>query len=181
MAGYYPTPTGHVPISETQPSWFGWPTTEDGGEESGDAVATHESAADPHSQYLDETDGDARYLQSTDADDMYVLQVGGEIRGYLEPVDPLGTSGTITLDLSTHSVFEIDPTGAVDFAFSGLPSAGDTRSATIIIRNDSHAITWPSGTRFAGGDAPELDGETWLVVVAVGSQVTVLVSAAAVA
>jgi len=134
-------------------------------------VSDHESASDPHSQYLDESDGDARYT----------LQVGGTIRGYVEPSDDPGASGTVTLDLSAHNVYDVTPTGTIDFAFSGLPSSGDSVSATIIVRNDSHAITWPAGTRFADGEAPELDGETWLVVVAVGSEVTVFESASAVA
>ena len=142
------------------------------------AVTAHEAESDPHPQYLNESDG---YLQESDGDARYTLQVGGTIRGYVEPSDDPGASGTVTLDLSAHNVFDVTPTGTIDFAFSGLPSSGDSASATIIVRNDSHAITWPAGTRFAGGEAPELDGETWLVAVAVGSQVTVLESASAVA
>ena len=134
-------------------------------------------------QRLETYDGSEwrQYLQEADGDARYTLQVGGTIRGYVEPSDDPGASGTVTLDLSAHNVYDITPTGTIDFAFSGLPSAGDSASATIIVRNDSHAITWPAGTRFPDGEAPELDGETWLVVVAVGSQVTVFESASAVA
>ena len=130
---------------------------------------------------LNRQTGDARYLQESDGDARYTLQVGGTIRGYVEPSDDPGASGTVTLDLSTHNVYDVTPTGTIDFEFSGLPPSGDTRSATVIVRNDSHAITWPAGTRFADGEAPELDGETWLVVVAVGSEVTVFESATGVA
>ena len=116
------------------------------------AVTAHEAESDPHSQYLDEADGDARYT----------LQVGGTIRGYVEPSDDPGASGAVTLDLSAHNVYEVTPTGQVDFEFSGLPPSGEHASFTIIVHNDSHAITWPSGTEHPGGDPPELDGKTYL-------------------
>ena len=101
------------------------------------------------------------------------LADGTALAGYGEQIATLATSGTVTIDLSSANVFTIDPSGPVTFAFTGLPSAGVARPFTIIVGNDSHAISWPAGTLHPGGDAPDLDGVTWLSGVAVGSTVTV--------
>lgn len=136
-------------------------------------IADHEDKSDPHGQYLLEDEA----FTEPDADAKYVSQVGGTIRGYVEPGDTPGDSGTVDLDLSAHNIFEIDPSGDIDITFSGLPSSGEHASATIIVKNDSHAITWPSGTEHPGGDAPTLDGKTYLGVV-VEADGTVVVGAA---
>lgn len=100
--------------------------------------------------------------------------IGPLLAGYAEAVVDLGAvAGAVDLDVAAGNVWTINPTGAVTFTVSNLPAAGHVAPGTIIVANSAHAITWPAGTRFPGGTAPELDGETFLSVVARPSGLTV--------
>lgn len=101
-------------------------------------------------------------------------KTGDTLAGYRETLTDLGAvSSSVVLDFATANVFRIDPAGACSMGWTGLPAAGVTAPGTLIVANDAHALSWPVGTKFAGGAPPELSGETWLSLVAVGSTVTV--------
>lgn len=92
---------------------------------------------------------------------------GGLVGGYQEPINDKGNvSGTVTFNLSAHNVFRINPTGAVTVAFTNPPDAGFISPITIIVGNSSFDITWPAGSKYPNGLAPELYGETWVSIVA---------------
>lgn len=86
--------------------------------------------------------------------------------GYQETVTDLGSvSGAVTVDFTSSNHVIISPTAAVTLTFSGAAGASRIRPGTLIVVNPSkHAITFPAGTRFAGGKAPKVEGETWLTV-----------------
>jgi hypothetical protein len=71
-------------------------------------------------------------------------------------VTALGSiSGTQTLNLATASEWTMTITGATTIAFSNAPAANTAQVVYIRFTNaGSAAITWPSGTQFAGGTAP---------------------------
>lgn len=87
---------------------------------------------------------------------------GSNLAGYRETVTAPGDSGTVTLDLSVANVFDITPTGAITIALTNASAAGTFTPVTIRVNNSTYAITWPAGTQFPAGTAPELSGETWL-------------------
>lgn len=92
----------------------------------------------------------------------YLETDGGQLVSYSETVaTPANTTGTVTLDLGAASVFRLTPTGACTIALTGVV-AGAFQSFTLILATSAHALTWPAGTRFPGGEPPALDGETWL-------------------
>lgn len=101
------------------------------------------------------------------------LADGSALAGYAEQVDTLATSGTVTIDLAAANVFFIDPTGVATIEFTGLPSSGVARPFTIVVNNDDHAILWPFGTLFPNGQAPELDGITFLSGVAFEGEIII--------
>lgn len=127
------------------------------------AVAAHEGATNPHPVYLTGAEGDG----------VYTRQVNGSLRGYREPRFVLPTSGTVTLDFAAYNVWRIDPSAAVTIAWANLPAPEVAASGTLIVGNSNHAITWPSGTEFPGGSAPELNGKTVLSILAERSTVAV--------
>lgn len=104
---------------------------------------------------------------------------GGELYGFAERLNNLETvSGTVTLDFSQYSAYRVVPGGNITIAFAGLSGAtaaglNPVRSMTLIVTNSTYALAWPAGTRFAGGAAPALEGETWISIVARGGIVTV--------
>ena len=72
-------------------------------------------------------------------------------------------------------------TGSVTVTWEAVPTS-DTRvrSVTLVLHGPPSSVTWPSGTRFPGGDPPDIDGETWLTAVATGGTVYVFPVGAAV-
>ena len=143
-----------VPQAMVNPSSLGQE-----GATSGDVLAWDGSQWGASGAYATQADVGQAVDNATDE---LVQRVGGDLRGYREPGATPGDSGTVTLDLSEHNVFEVDPSGQIDFEFSGLPPAGEHASFTLIVHNDTHALTWPVGTEHPGGDPPELDGKTYL-------------------
>ncbi|MCA1781912.1 MAG: hypothetical protein ABR616_19195 [Dermatophilaceae bacterium] len=56
--------------------------------------------------------------------------------------------------------------GALTVYWSLIPSATSFLiPVTLILDSTVTSVTWPSGTKFVGGAAPELDGETWISIV----------------
>lgn len=93
---------------------------------------------------------------------------------YTEPLDDRGNvSGAVSLNVAAKHVWRINPTGAVTISFTNLPLAGLIIPGTLIVANSSYPITWPAGTKFAGGVAPVLSGETFLSMVSRSTEVTV--------
>lgn len=88
------------------------------------------------------------------------------------------SSSTMTVNFTGAQVQETTNSGALTVEWSNLPSSGQVRSVTMVVGSNVTDITWPTGTRFSNGTAPTLDGETWLVAVARGTQVTVLLAGA---
>lgn len=73
-------------------------------------------------------------------------------------IGTLGTSGTVTLDLTTDRYFTTTPAGTVTFAFSNVP-AGSTEATAVIVRlsnSGGHTINWPASVKWPGGIAPSL-------------------------
>lgn len=71
-------------------------------------------------------------------------------------IGALGTSGTVTLDLTTNRYFTISPSGTVTFAFSNVP-AGSTEATGVIVRltnSGAYTINWPASVKWPGGTAP---------------------------
>lgn len=94
--------------------------------------------------------------------------------GYVEPLNDLGNvSGTVTLDFSTHNVWRINPTAAVTIAFSNLPLSGNVAPGTLIVANDSYAVSWPAATKFPNDEPPIIKGETIISMLARPTEVTV--------
>lgn len=94
--------------------------------------------------------------------------------GYVEPLDDRGNvSGAVSLNFATHNVWRIVPTGAVTLTFTNLPASGFVAPGTLIVANSSFAITWPVGTKFPGGVAPVLSGETILSILGRSTGITV--------
>lgn len=98
-----------------------------------------------------------------------------DLSGYVEPMHDFGSVGavplgdpayTLTLDFSLNNVWRVDPTGAINVAFTGLPAAGNVAPGTLIVVNGVYPLTWPTGTRFPEGAAPEIQAETYLSMVA---------------
>lgn len=67
-------------------------------------------------------------------------------------------TGATTLNLANGNVFNVTMTGDVTFTFSGATN-GKACSFGLYLSQDatgSHAVTWPSGVKWAGGTAPTL-------------------------
>jgi len=95
-----------------------------------------------------------------------------ELVGYQEEAVSSGLS-SIGINFTNAQLFEITTSGGVVISWVNRPNGGKVRSATLVVHPSVSSITWPSGTRFANGAIPDLEGETWLSVVARGSTVTV--------
>lgn len=94
--------------------------------------------------------------------------------GYTEPEEDLGSvGGAVDIDFAVANVFRINPTSAVVVTFLNLPPAGEVAAGTLIVANSTYAITWPAGTDFPDATPPELEGKTFLSMVAENAQVTV--------
>ena len=62
-----------------------------------------------------------------------------------------------TLNLAEGNCFTKTVTGSTSFTLSNVPNAGTTLSFLLDITNGgAFAVTWPTGTRWAAGAAPEL-------------------------
>jgi hypothetical protein len=80
------------------------------------------------------------------------------IQDYSEAVSALGSiSGATALNLQNGNVFTATVTGAVTLSITNVPTSGTCASLSLIITNGgSHAVTWPTGTKWPGGTAPTL-------------------------
>lgn len=78
----------------------------------------------------------------------------------------LPTEGVVSLDFAHASAWDISPSGPVTIAPTNLPPAGSIAHGVLTVYGDIHPLTWPSGTRFPGGAAPTLSGETYIEIVA---------------
>jgi hypothetical protein len=67
------------------------------------------------------------------------------------PETALGTSGSVTVDVSTTRHFTITPSAAVTLAVSNDVNG---YRWTIVISSSAFSITWWSGIKWAGGAAP---------------------------
>ena len=89
------------------------------------------------------------------------LLTGPELRDYAETSPaPTISSGTLTLDLETGSVFEVILTQNVtSVVLAHPPAVGRAGSCSIILRQDAiggRSLSWPSSIRWAGGTPPPL-------------------------
>jgi hypothetical protein len=118
--------------------------------------------------------------------DLAPLGGGITLRAYSEFVSNTTVSGAATtLDLSTSNFFNLTMSSSTTFTFTNAPT-GKVVSFVIVAAQDGtggRTITWPSGTRFAGGVSPPqtttanaIDiwnvltynaGSTWIVSLAV--------------
>jgi len=79
---------------------------------------------------------------------------------YVEYAQNFGTvSGAQTINVLNGSMVSMTVNAATTFTFSGAHSAGYATSFTLELTNGGAVtITWPSGTKWAGGIAPTLTG-----------------------
>jgi hypothetical protein len=79
--------------------------------------------------------------------------------GGLETISTNATaSGAVTINLANGNVHTLTLTGNVTLTVSGV-SVGKACSFTLILTQDgtgSRTVTWPTGTKWAGGTAPVL-------------------------
>jgi hypothetical protein len=79
------------------------------------------------------------------------------LRSYDEYINAnTASTGATTLDLSSGNFFNLTLTGNVTFTYSNVP-VGRMVSFTIAAKQDAtggRTITWPTGTKWAGGVAP---------------------------
>lgn len=61
---------------------------------------------------------------------------------------------TQTLDLSIATYFSFTPSGATTISFTNPPASGKAVAFTVEIAETTHALTWPSSVKFAGGTTP---------------------------
>lgn len=72
-------------------------------------------------------------------------------------VGPVVAVGATTLDLSTGSYFTKTISGTTTFTFSNPTTTGSVSSFTFQLTNGgSSSVTWPTGTKWAGGVTPIL-------------------------
>jgi hypothetical protein len=80
------------------------------------------------------------------------------LTGYRETtVAATGTSGTITIDLNSGSIFTLQPTGNITgWTINNRPPSGVLGSFVLRIAGNGTAYTWtwPTTTRWAYGEAP---------------------------
>jgi len=80
------------------------------------------------------------------------------LAGYSEhEVSNAAVTGTFTLDFSTANFFDLTLTGNTTISPSGIPANTRMVSATLAVKQDvtgGRTITWPAGTKYAGGLAP---------------------------
>lgn len=85
---------------------------------------------------------------------------GAEFRDYAEALVTEANSGTAySIDLSAGNVLDLTLTDSCTLSIVNPPATGRSGSLTLILRQDgtgSRAVTWPSGTQWAGGTAPTL-------------------------
>lgn len=89
------------------------------------------------------------------------------------------SSSTPTIDFtSTTRMYVLTQSGSVDPSWAGVPSSGETARSVTIVITDSEDPSWPSGTRYPGGEPPDHTPEQWYVAVARGGAVTLHPSSA---
>ena len=88
-------------------------------------------------------------------------------------------SGTPTIDFASQTrMWVLTAAGSLNPTWSGVPSSGEVaRSATIVV-TASTDLSWPTGTRYPGGEVPDHTPEQWYVAVARGGAVTLHPSSA---
>jgi hypothetical protein len=93
------------------------------------------------------------------------LIASGEVSGstsihtknFVELYSTLGTGGSTSIDLTSANNFEYTVNATSTIAFTNSPTAPKAFGFTLVLNNGgSQAITWPTGTLWAGGIAPAL-------------------------
>lgn len=105
------------------------------------------------------------------AKEYHVKKVGGnaandkgEVAGGRQTI--ASASGTVTLDLSQYSVFEVTLTGAVTIALSNLPTGTDTQTIYLVITGN-FALTLPAYLDERSDSLPYDGTETNHLVIAI--------------
>ena len=86
-----------------------------------------------------------------------LLDVTGAIQSttYRETYSNLGTGASVTLDLSTANNFRRQFNGTATITVSNVPSTA-FGFTLVAVNAGGYTITFPPGTRFAGGTGPQL-------------------------
>ncbi|MGH1374451.1 MAG: hypothetical protein ACRBBW_20610 [Cellvibrionaceae bacterium] len=88
---------------------------------------------------------------------------GGTLTSVRESVNVENASGVV--NLSAGNVHSMTLNTSRTISFSGLPAAGVSLSATLIIAGgDAHAVTWPASIKWGGGSAPTLTAKDVIVL-----------------
>ena len=149
------------------------------------------TAGDPHDQYLDVARHDTTSRHGSNVVDhgsigglgdddhtQYLLKAGGTMTGdlalhaYRERRRQAGTSDSVTVSFAGEALVWSTRTGELTLSWSNIPAETD-RVRHVTLRTVASSIIWPSGTRFEGGEAPDIEGECRFVLEATGNEVTV--------
>ena len=78
-------------------------------------------------------------------------------KNFVELYSTLGTGGSTSIDLTSANNFEYTVNATSTISFTNSPTAPKAFGFTLVLNNGgSQAITWPTGTLWAGGIAPAL-------------------------
>ncbi len=82
-----------------------------------------------------------------------------EIRDYAETHNTSTPASSVTLDLTTGNVFELEMDQDTTLVFSNPPASGKAGSFTLILKQNAgagHTVTWPTEVDWESGTAPTL-------------------------
>jgi hypothetical protein len=83
------------------------------------------------------------------------------------------TTSTPVINALRGGVHIINYSGAVTISFTGSVGSSSVGSTTLRFMSNVTSVTWPSGVNFPDGEPPEIEGQTWMAVVLIGSTVFV--------
>jgi hypothetical protein len=88
----------------------------------------------------------------------YQPKSGGYVAGY--SLNTLGTTGSVTLDVSLSENHRVAPTGNVTLSFTNPLPSGQVSVFSVIVDMGATAytVTWPASVRWPGGSTPALSG-----------------------
>ena len=138
-----------------------WVANYGGGSDVSDAIAAHEAAEDPHSQYLTQTDGDARYLQAIGAQpfDLTAFYPGVPsasaivtrvpvARDITFPASLTGSIGNATVAATAQTDFDVQKNGAtvgtIRFAAASTSATFIAASAITLAAGDILSVSAPA-------------------------------------
>lgn len=124
----------------------------------GDGVFVESNGTAELESYVDETD-------FGNADVTNVRRF--EYQLAIDKLEESTPTGSVTIDVSAASVWDVDVGGDLEIGFSGASDAGVYSVTLLLDRGDGgHEITWDANVEWEDGEAPDLTGDGLAVVTA---------------